>query len=191
MSGRKPADAAPVIVIDLQTGMFDGVAEPPIHDAEGIVARVRAIMDWARREKRPVAFVRHDGPPDDPLAPGAPGWPVWPALGQAEDEPTFAKSVGDAFSNAALAEWIASHGADEVVLLGAQTDACIASTVTGAIKAGLEVTVVADAHSTVTWTSETVPEIIARHNAAFAAAGVNVVTTQSLIGASAASTLQG
>ncbi|TIW38694.1 MAG: cysteine hydrolase, partial [Mesorhizobium sp.] len=39
---------APLIVIDLQTGMFDGRFEPPIHDAEGIVARARAVIDWAR-----------------------------------------------------------------------------------------------------------------------------------------------
>ena len=45
MKGRKPADAAPVIVIDLQTGMFDGAVEPPLHDASGLAARVRAVMD--------------------------------------------------------------------------------------------------------------------------------------------------
>jgi nicotinamidase-related amidase len=78
---------------------------------------------------------------------------------------------------------VTGHGADEVVLLGAQSDACVAATVTGAINAGFKVTVVSDAHSTVSWNSETVPEIIARHNTTFAAAGVNLVTTQSLIGA--------
>jgi nicotinamidase-related amidase len=107
---------------------------------------------------------------------------VWPALGQSEDEPTFAKSVGDAFSNAALAQWVADQGADEVVLLGAQTDQCVAATVKGAMKAGLKVTVVSDAHSTWDFGGETAEEIIVRHNAAFAAAGVNLVTIQSLTG---------
>ena len=180
MSERRPADAAAIIVIDLQTGMFDGAAEPPIHDAAGLVDRVRAVMEWARRTRRPIAFVRHDGPEGDPLAPGAPGWPVWPALGQAEHEPTFTKSVGDAFSNAALGQWLAEHGADEVVLLGAQTDHCVAATVTGAIEAGLRVTVVSDAHSTWDYAGETAEEIIARHNAAFATAGVNLVTAEAL-----------
>src|SRR5580692_11372009 len=95
-----------VLVIDLQTGMFDGVAEPPIHDAEGLAERARAVIAWARQSGRQVAFVRHDGPEGDPLAPGQPGWPVWPALGQAQDEPTFSKSVGDAFSNTALRDWL-------------------------------------------------------------------------------------
>jgi len=180
MIEREPADAAPVIVIDLQTGMFDGVVEPPLHDSVGLVARVRAVMEWARRTRRKIAFVRHDGSAGDSLAPGSPGWPVWPALGQAEDEPTFAKSVGDAFSNASLAEWVANQGAAEVVLLGAQTDQCVAATVTGAIKSGFRVTVVSDAHSTWDFGGETAEQIIARHNAAFTAAGVNLMTTQSL-----------
>ena len=180
MFERRFEDAAPVVVIDLQTGMFDGAVEPPIHDAAGLVARVRAVMQWARRTRRPIAFVRHDGPPGDSLAPGAPGWPVWPALGQADDEPTFAKSVGDAFSNAALGHWLADQGTDEVVLLGAQTDHCVAATVAGAIEAGLRVTVVSDAHSTWDFAGETAEQIIARHNAAFATAGANLVTTRSL-----------
>jgi nicotinamidase-related amidase len=118
----------------------------------------------------------------DPLAPGEPGWPVWPALGQAEDEPTFAKSVGNAFSNAALGDWVAGQGAGAVVLLGAQTDFCVAATVKGAMARGLGVTVVSDAHSTLDSASESAHQIIARHNGEFAEAGVAVVTTKALTG---------
>jgi nicotinamidase-related amidase len=182
MFERRPADGAPIIVIDLQTGMFDGAREPPLHDSAGLVARVRAVMEWARRTGRKIAFVRHDGPKGDSLAPGSPGWPVWPALGQAEDEPTFAKSVDNAFSNAALREWVVKQGADEVVLLGAQTDQCVAATVKSAVEAGFRVTVVSDGHSTWDFGGETAEEIIARYNAAFIATGVNLVTAQSLTG---------
>jgi hypothetical protein len=38
---------APVIVIDLQTGMFDGKLEPVIHGAEALVAKTRAVLIWA------------------------------------------------------------------------------------------------------------------------------------------------
>ena len=173
---------APLIVIDLQTGMFDGLHEPPIHDAPAIAERARAVIDWARRGGRKVAFVRHDGPEGDPLAPGEPGWPVWSALGQAEDEPTFAKSVRDAFSNPAFGDWVVGQGAGGVVILGAQSDFCVAATVKGAIARGLGVTVVSDAHSTLDSAAESAEQIIARHNREFAEAGVNLVTTKALVG---------
>ena len=172
------ASNTPVIVVDLQTGMFDGIAEPPIHDAERVVDNTRAVIAWARRTGRKVAFVRHDGAPDDPLAPGKPGWPVWPALGQAEGEPTFSKSVGDSFSNPALGDWVAD--APQVVLLGACSDQCIAATVKGALARGLGVTVVGDAHSTWPYGGETAAQIIERHNREFDAAGAQVVTTAAL-----------
>ncbi|MBA1143456.1 isochorismatase family protein [Mesorhizobium neociceri] len=171
---------APLIVIDLQTNMFDGRVEPPIHDAPGIAERTRSLIDWARREGRKVAFIRHDGPAGDPLAPGEPGWPVWPELGQAKDEPTFSKTVRNAFSNAELGAWVAGQGAGEVVLAGAQTDFCIAGTVKGALAEGLAVIVVSDAHSTLDTLDATAAEIIARHNAAFAKDGATLVTTQAL-----------
>ena len=173
---------APVLVIDLQTGMFDGVNEPPIHGADDLVAKTRAVTAWARKAGHPVAFVRHDGGAGDGLAPGKPGWPVWPPLGQGADEPTFSKSVGDAFSNPELGAWISGLGAGEVVLLGAQTDQCVAATVKGALAAGLKVTVVADAHGTWDWNGETAPQIIARHNTAFADAGARVVSAAELTG---------
>jgi len=182
MPDTAPSAIAPLIVIDLQTGMFDGRFEPPIHDANAIAERARALIDWARKSGRKVAFIRHDGPADDPLAPGASGWPVWPALGQAADEPTFSKSVRDAFSNTALADWVAGQGARDVVLVGAQTDFCIAATVEGAIAEGLGVTVVCDAHSTVDSQEEKAPAIIARHNEAFAGQGARLATTEELVG---------
>lgn len=174
--------SAPLIVIDLQTNMFDGRVEPPIHDAPGIAQRTRSLIDWARRSGRKIAFVRHDGPAGDPLAPGEPGWPVWPELGQTKDEPTFSKTVRNAFSNPELGAWVAGQGADEVVLAGAQTDFCIAGSVKGALAEGLAVTVVSDAHSTLDTPDATAAEIIARYNADFTDAGATLVTTKALTG---------
>jgi nicotinamidase-related amidase len=180
MTDAAPSLSAPLVVIDLQTSMFDGVAEPPIHDADGMVERVRALLDWARASGRKVAFIRHDGPAGDPLAPGAAGWPVWHALGQQSDEPTFSKSVGDSFSNPEFGEWVEKQGAGEVILTGAQSDFCVAATVKGALARGLAVTVVSDTHSTVDAAGETAAEIIARKNAEFIEAGATLVESSAL-----------
>ncbi len=169
---------APVLVIDLQTGMFDGVVAPPLHDADGLVLRVKQILSWARTTGHEVAFIQQNSPPGDQLEPGKPGWFVWPALGQAEDEPTFGKSVENAFSSAELRDWVAGQGADEVIVIGAATNHCVKSTVQGAMVHGLKVTVVSDAHST--GGRATAPGIIAEHNAMFAGAGARLVTTAEL-----------
>jgi nicotinamidase-related amidase len=175
-----PHSNAAVLVVDLQTGLIDGIAEPPIHDAAAVIERARSVIAWARAGGNKVAFVRHDGPAGDSLAPGAPGWPVWPALGQVTDEPTFGKSVGDAFSQPALADWLKAQGADELILMGAQSDVCVAATLGGALARGLKVTVVGDAHSTCPSGGETAAQIIARQNRDFAAAGATVVSAADL-----------
>jgi nicotinamidase-related amidase len=172
----------PLIVIDLQTGMFDGAETPPIHDAERLVAAVREALDGARANGRPVAFIRHDAEPGDALAPGAAGWPVWPALGQAAGEPTFGKSVGDAFSNPEFGAWVDATGAGGVVLAGAQSDFCVAATTAGALARGLKVIVVADAHSTWGSGGESAQQIIDRKNREFAAAGAALALVATLTG---------
>lgn len=172
---------APLLVIDLQSEMFGEGAMPAMCEAEAIAGRVRALLARARAEGRKVAFIRHDGRAGDSLAPGEAGWKVWPGLGQLADEPTFAKQVGDAFSNPALGRWLAGQGAEAVVLLGAQTEHCVAATVRGALAAGLGVSVVEDAHGTWDSATETAAAIVARHNAAFAEAGARLVSTASLL----------
>ncbi len=177
------SDSAPpaVIVIDLQTEMFAAVDLPPIHQAELLVARVRALIARARKAGCPVCFIRHDGPVGDSLAPGEPGWPIWPALGQTDDEPTFSKSVGDAFSQPALVAWLASKGIHEVVLLGAQTEHCVKASVAGGLNRGLAVTVLADAHSTWDSGDELAPAIIARHNDLFASLCARLIESAELL----------
>jgi nicotinamidase-related amidase len=165
-----------VLVIDLQTAMFQG---DPLYGADVLVKRVRKVLAWARSLGYPVCFIRHDGENGDPLAPGEPGWAVSPALGQEEHEPTFSKSVGDAFSQARLVAW--TSDADEVILLGAQSDFCVSATALGAMKRGLKVTVVGDAHSTWPSAGQNAEEIIARCNSVFRTAGANVLTTDELV----------
>ncbi len=170
-----------LIVIDLQTAMLDGVQFPPMFDHVALLARVAALLAAARRSGAPVAFVRHDGEPGEAIERGAPGWPIHPAIAPLEGEPIFEKTVGDAFAQTNLAGWLAERGADEVVLLGAQTDFCVNATFGGAKERNLSVAVVADAHSTWPSNGETAARIIDRYNAVFAEGGARLVATDDLI----------
>ncbi len=181
MTDQTISPTAAVLVIDLQTAMFDGVLMPPLHDADVLVNRVHRILGWARASGRKIAFIRHEEPDGEPLAKGAPGWPIWPALGQAADEPIFPKSAGDAFTEPTLGAWLKEIGAESVILLGAQTDHCVAATAKGALAHGFAVTIASDAHSTWDWGGETAEQIIVRHNASFAADGATLVTTEGLL----------
>ncbi|MGA2549133.1 MAG: isochorismatase family protein [Burkholderiaceae bacterium] len=178
---KRLSDQSALIVIDLQTAMFAGDLFEPLHQADRLADRVRSLLAWARRTGRPVCFIRHDGDSGDSLAPGASGWPIWPALGQAEHEPTFSKTVGDAFSQAALVDWVGQNQLAEVILLGAQSDQCVAATVKGALERGLAVTVVADAHSTWDSEGESAEHIITRYNALFANSGAHLASTEDVI----------
>jgi len=171
---------AAVIVIDLQTAMLDGVRFPPLFDHERILANTNRLTRWARASGAPVAYVRHDGQPGEAIARGAPGWPIHPAIAPQPDEPIFEKTVGDAFAETTLADWLRERDVDEVILLGAQTDECVHATCRGALERGFAVTIVADAHSTVDWNGETADQIIARHNRLFAELGARVQTTAGL-----------
>ena len=57
-------------------------------------------------------------------------------------------SYGDSFEATDLEDVLAAAGVGRLVVAGAQTDACIRSTIHGAFARGYDVTLVADAHTT-------------------------------------------
>jgi len=173
---------AAVIVIDLQVGMTDGLRFGPVFDHERILANTNRLTGWARAQGAPVAYVRHDGEAGEALARGAAGWPIDPRIAPLDGEPIFEKTVGDAFAETNLADWLRERDVAEVILLGAQTDECVNATCRGALERGFSVTIAADAHSTVDWNGETAAQIIERHNRLFAELGARVVTVEALVG---------
>ena len=58
------------------------------------------------------------------------------------------KTFGDSFEDTNLEDVLAKAGVRHLVVTGAQTDACIRSTIHGAFVRGYDVTLVADAHTT-------------------------------------------
>ena len=171
-----------IVVIDLQLGMMDGAAIPPFHDHEGVIARTKAVLAWARADGLPVIFVQHNGEAADLLAPGKPGWAIHPAIAPLAGEPVLNKTVGDAFAETDLAARLQALGTRQVVLLGAQTDECVNATFHGAAARGLDITVVGDTHSTWGSGGESAEQIIDRYNGLFRATGANVVTAAELVG---------
>ncbi|KAI9328507.1 isochorismatase hydrolase [Obelidium mucronatum] len=174
-----------LLVVDLQVAFFelDGAEGGPIANAGALLGNTQTLLAAFRRAKLPVAFVRHDG--DGGFAPQSAGWPVAPELAQRgeAEEPTFAKSEPDAFSNPRLHAWLTEARAAQLVVVGAQTDFCIDGTTRGALKLGWDVVVVADTHSTYDNGAATASELVAKYNALFVEAGASVMDMESVLDA--------
>jgi nicotinamidase-related amidase len=129
-----------LLVVDVQNCV---VAEA--HERDAVVARIRSLVEKARREDVPVVWVQHH---DDHIVRGSDGWRIVPELEPAEDEPLVEKCYGDSFEDTALEPLLSRLGVGRLVVVGAQTDACIRSTLHGAFVRGYDTTLVSDAHTT-------------------------------------------
>ncbi len=129
-----------LIVIDVQNGV---VAEA--HERDAVVANIAELVERARREDVPVVWVQHA---DDGLERGSDDWRIVPELQPAADEPLVEKQYGDSFEATDLEGVLAGLGVGRLLVVGAQTDACIRSTLHGAFTRGYDTTLVGDAHTT-------------------------------------------
>jgi len=129
-----------LLVIDVQNDVVKAA-----HNRDGVVATIASLVDKARAGGTPVVWVQHN---DDNLRRDSDGWQYVPELTRSPDEPLVHKSYGDSFEATDLEDVLAERKVGRLVVTGAQTDACIRSTLHGAIVRGYDVTLVADAHTT-------------------------------------------
>jgi len=105
-----------------------------------VIANIAGLVDRARKEGVSVIWVQHS---DDELVKGSEGW-------------------------AYVDELLQGHAVAHLVVCGAQTDACIRSTLHGALARGYNATLVSDAHTTddCTWATPplTAEQVVAHTN---------------------------
>ncbi|WP_229076652.1 cysteine hydrolase family protein [Actinoplanes sp. DH11] len=129
-----------LLIIDVQNGV---VAGAPRRDE--VIANINTLLDKARLRNVPVIWVQHS---DDGLARGSDDWQFVPELARADTEPLVHKTYGDSFEATELEELLAERQVGRLVVTGAQSDACIRSTIHGGFVRGYDVLLVSDAHTT-------------------------------------------
>jgi len=129
-----------LLVVDVQNGV---VAGAPRRD--DVVANVGNLVEKARQERVPVVWVQHS---DDGLERGSDEWRIVPELTPGDAEPLVEKNYGDSFEATQLEDVLEGLKVGRLVVVGAQTDACIRSTLHGAFVRGYDATLVSDAHTT-------------------------------------------
>lgn len=135
-----------LVVVDVQKAV---VAE--VFDRAGVVDRIGSLVDRARREGAPVVWVQHN---DAELIHGSDDWRIIPELQPRSAEPIIHKSYNDAFEETTLEVELATRGVSRLIVVGAQTQWCIRSTLHGAIARGYDALLVSDAHSTTDMSAE-------------------------------------
>jgi nicotinamidase-related amidase len=148
-----------LLVVDVQKGVVQEA-----HQRDAIVANVGSLVERARAEEVPVVWVQHS---DEQLVRGSDDWRIVPELAPGDAEPLIEKCYGDAFEDTSLETVLSGLGVGRLVVVGAETDACVRSTLHGAFVRGYDATLVSDAHTTADQTQWGAPppdQVIAHTN---------------------------
>jgi len=148
-----------LLVVDVQNGVVEGN-----HERDAVVSNVANLVDKARSERVPVVWVQHL---DEDLVKGSDNWRIVPELAPDDAEPLIEKRYGDSFEDTDLEVVLSGLGVGRLVVVGAQTDACIRSTLHGALTRGYDATLVSDAHTTedqTAWGAPPPDQVIAHTN---------------------------
>jgi len=150
-----------LLVIDVQNGVVQNAWR-----RNEIVETINQVVIKARSQNVPVVWVQHH---DEYLIQGSKDWEIVDELRPLSGETIIQKEWGDAFADTDLLSEIQLLGAECLIIVGAQSDACIRMTKYGALYRGYSVKLVGDAHTTesgsVGGTQFTAEWIIAYENA--------------------------
>ncbi len=148
-----------LLVVDVQRGVVEDAFR-----RDDVVANVGRLVGRAREEGVPVVWVQHH---DDRLPRGSEQWELVAELDPAPGEPLVEKGYGDSFEDTTLEQVLSGLGVGRLVVVGAQTDACIRSTLHGALVRGYDATLVSDAHTTedlTAWGAPSPEQVVAHTN---------------------------
>jgi nicotinamidase-related amidase len=148
-----------LLVVDVQNGVVGGA-----HERDAVVANIGRLVEKARQERVPVVWVQHS---DEELARLGDDWQIVPELAPGDTEPLVEKNYGDSFEATTLEGVLSGLGVGRLVVVGAETDACIRSTLHGAFVRGYDATLVSDAHTTgdkTAWGAPPPDQVIAHTN---------------------------
>jgi len=148
-----------LIVVDVQNGVVANA-----YDRDAVVANIQTLVEKAHREQVPVVWVQDIG---EDRTPGTESFEVVPELTPAPSDPRVHKEYGDSFEATTLETVLSDLAVGRLLVTGAQTDACIRSTIHGALTRGYDTLLVSDAHTTedlTEWGAPPPDQVIAHTN---------------------------
>ena len=159
MTTLKNRPNAALLVVDVQNGVLKGAL-----NRDAVLGNVGSLVEKARGERVPVVWIQHS---DEHIARASDDWRIVPELSPTDTEPLVEKNYGDSFEDTTLETVLSGLGVGRLIVVGAQTDACIRSTIHGAFVRGYDVILVSDAHTTedqTAWGAPPPDQVIAHTN---------------------------
>jgi nicotinamidase-related amidase len=148
-----------LLVVDVQNGVVAGA-----HKLDAVVANVGSLVEKARREQVPVVWTQHSA---EQLIRDSDDWRILPELSPCDAEALVEKHYDDAFEDTTLETVLSGLGVGRLVVVGAETDACIRFTLHSALVRGYDAILVSDAHTTqdqTAWGAPPPDQVIAHTN---------------------------
>lgn len=149
-----------LLIVDIQCGVVAG--DLPAVRLDAVLESLNLAIAKARQRGFPVVFVQHE---EAGLERDSADWQLHPALQQTGDDHRIFKRHGDSFCNTPLAELLQKMGITKLWLGGCATDFCVDSTLRNAVSRGFQVTVIADAHTTLSAFALSGEQVIDHFNA--------------------------
>ncbi|PAF16352.1 cysteine hydrolase family protein [Terribacillus saccharophilus] len=150
-----------LLIIDAQQALIEGGAgERPAYQKEKLIEQINLVIAKAQTAEAAILFVR-----DTDVAEGkGEGFQIHTGIQVPEEAPVFNKQATNAFYGTGLLEYVKEKGFGHLVIMGCETQHCIDTAVRTATVQGMDVTLVADGHSTAGSDVLTAEQIIQHHN---------------------------
>ena len=133
-----------LLVIDMQKGLVD----EELYDYDNFVDRTTQLIEAARKNNVEVIFVQHDAGSDSGMTVGDEAFEIADQVRPKPGEKVFVKTINSCFGNKELADYLASTGEKELMIIGLQTNFCIDASIKSAFERGYKVIVPEGTNST-------------------------------------------
>ena len=160
-----------LLVIDVQTGAFDGQRYEPIADADRLLSTTQGLIAAARAAGLPVIHVQHSEGAGELFEEGSAQWHIHPSVAPVPGELVVRKRESSAFSGTALEAELRERGITTLAVCGLQSEHCVTNTTLAALERGFSVLLAHDGHSTWPSATQTAQQIASQQNEVLAGRG--------------------
>jgi len=168
-----------LLLVDLQSGAFDGRHCDPMPDGEPLIATCLQLLAGARRRGEPVVWIQHaEAQRNAPMYRHGAGFAIDARLNPADDEPRIVKTEADAFNGTPLQATLKKLGVDTLVIAGLQSELCVQATAEAALRLGYPTSLIRDGHHTWPKSGHSATEVRKRVNEFLEDAGVTLISAR-------------